>query len=173
MHVRAVEAPRVCPHSRLRGASFSLIECGVESIGPLSGSNSFRVGVRQRGELRVVDRFAHPHLPAIREDSEGSQDRMSRVDMICPGGVGPWHSKEVLHQHQASGLAQPHRTIRPLVTVQAPDALQDQVHGSGVGEHEVKIDIETLLNDLRGDNDVALGTPRGALPEEFEHQPIT
>ena len=93
--------------------------------------------------------------------------------MICPGGVGPRHSKEVLHQHQASGFVQPRRTIRPLVTVQSPDALQDQVHGRGVGEHEVEIDVEALLNHLCCDDDVTLRTPRGSLPEKFKHPAVT
>ena len=117
MYVHTVEAPRACPHPRLRGATFSFVERGVESVGPLNGSDGFYVGVGQRGELRVVDGFTDRDLATIREDSEGSQDRMSRVDMVCPGGVGPRHSKEILHQHQASGFAQPHRTIRPLMSM--------------------------------------------------------
>ena len=89
MYVHTVEAPRACPHPRLRGATFSFVERGVESVGPLNGSDGFYVGVGQRGELRVVDGFTDRDLATIREDSEGSQDRMSRVDMVCPGGVGP------------------------------------------------------------------------------------
>ena len=59
------------------------------------------------------------------------------------------------------------------MTVQSPDALQDQVHGSGVGEHEVEVDVQALFNHLCCDDDVTLGTPRGPLPEKFEHASIT
>ena len=173
MYVHTVEAPRARPHPRLRGATFSFVERGVESIGPLRGSDGFYVGVGQRGELRVVDGFTDRDLATIREDSEGSQDRMSRVDMVCPGGVGPRHSKEVFDHHQASGFAQPHRTISSLVAVQSPDPLQDQVHGRRVGEHEIEVDVEALLDDLSCDDDVTLGTARGPLPEKFEHASIT
>ena len=51
--------------------------------------------------------------------------------------------------------------------------MQHKVHGSGVGEHEVEVDVEALLNHLCCDDDVTLGTPRGPLPEELEHPAVT
>ena len=57
--------------------------------------------------------------------------------------------------------------------MQSPDALQDQVHGRGVGEHEVEIDVEALLDDLCCDDDVTLGTPSGVLAEELQQPAVT
>ena len=45
--------------------------------------------------------------------------------------------------------------------------------GAGSVEHQVKVDVEALLDDLSCDDDVTLGTARGPLPEKFEHASIT
>lgn len=57
--------------------------------------------------------------------------------------------------------------------MQSPDALQDQVHGRGVREHEVEIDVEALLDDLCCDDDVTPGTPSGVLAEELQQPTVT
>ena len=52
----------------------------------------------------------------------------------------------------ADGLGKSGRPL-PLVTVQASHALEDQVDGCEVGDEQVEVYVEGLLDDLGGDDD--------------------
>ena len=58
------------------------------------------------------------------------------------------------------------------MSVKSPDTLQHEVHGRGIGEHEVEVDVEALLDHLGCDDDVPDGTLLTIFPEKFEHPPI-
>ena len=58
------------------------------------------------------------------------------------------------------------------MSVEPPDPLQHEVHGCGVREHEVEVDVEALLDHLRRHDDVPEGTLRTIFPEKIEHPAI-
>ena len=47
--------------------------------------------------------------------------------------------------------------MRILVAVEPAGTLQNKIHRSHIGEHQVKVQIEALLNDLRSHNDGLIG----------------
>ncbi|MDU5609624.1 MAG: hypothetical protein E6044_09650, partial [Actinomyces sp.] len=57
--------------------------------------------------------------------------------------------------------------------MEPPDTLQHEVHGRGVCEHEVEVDVEALLDHLGCDDDVSEGALLTFFPETFEHPAIT
>ena len=56
--------------------------------------------------------------------------------------------------------------------MEPPDTLQHEVHGRGVCEHEVEVDVEALLDHLGCDDDVSEGALLTFFPETFEHPAI-
>ena len=53
--------------------------------------------------------------------------------------------------------------------MKASNALEDKIHGSRISEHQVKVDVKALFNNLRGHHNVTLWSMRTVLSKKFEH----
>ena len=60
----------------------------------------------------------------------------------------------------AGRAGEPGRTW-PLVAVKTPHALEDQINGRQIRHQQVEVDVERLLDHLRGDHDRPVGPLRG------------
>ena len=139
---------------------------------PLRGTDRDAIGVRQSRQFRVVQRFTDEYFSAISNDPQGPQDGVARVHVVGAPRVRPGNGVRIFNDHETPGVAQAVWTFSSVMSVKSPNTLQHEVHGRGVCEHEVKVDVEALLDHLGRHDNVPKRTALIIFPEKFEHPAI-
>ena len=105
--------------------------------------------------------------PGGLQDPQVLVDVAVRAEASEVGATAPEQGREVValrRQHGAACVAVPRGPVVAPVAVQTPDALQQHIHRAQVGDQQVGVDVQRLLQGLGADDNQATGFAIAAQP---------